>query len=193
MNNMLNFHKMLFSFIYKIVLFHLEYSVKETNFGQNQMIMIQRIQSLYLLMITLFSLLFFSGDFLRFADKTGVFIKVTFDGVFRERAVPGPELIEKLFPYSVLIILIPLISIMTIFIFKNRKIQLRLSLILIILVSVFIIASVHVSLSIISKFGASIIPGFKLALPVLILIFSVLAYRGIRKDDRLVKSYDRLR
>jgi hypothetical protein len=82
---------------------------------------------------------------------------------------------------------------MTIFIFKNRKIQLWFSLFLIILAAVFIIASIHLSLSIISKFEAKIIPGFKMVLPVLTLIISVLAYRGIKKDDQLVKSYDRLR
>lgn len=155
--------------------------------------MIQRIQSVYLSLITLLSLLFFSGDFLKFADKAGVVIKVTLNGIFREVAVPGPELIEKLVPYSLLIILIPLISIITIFLFKNRKIQLKLALILIITVSVFTIASVHVSMSIISKFRASVIPGFKLFLPLLMLIFSILAFRGIRNDERLVKSYDRLR
>jgi hypothetical protein len=103
------------------------------------------------------------------------------------------ELIEKLLPLSVLIILIPVISLITIFIYKNRKVQLRLSLFLIILISVFVIALVHVTMSVISKFEASIIPGFKMILPVLILIISILAYRGIRNDDRLVKSYDRLR
>jgi len=155
--------------------------------------MIQRIQSLYLFLITLLSLIFFRGSFLNFADRSGAVIKVTFNGIFRESSGPGWELIEKLFPLSAIIILIPTISLMTIFIFKNRKIQLWFSLFLIILAAVFIIASIHLSLSIISKFEAKIIPGFKMVLPVLTLIISVLAYRGIKKDDQLVKSYDRLR
>lgn len=44
-----------------------------------------------------------------------------------------------------------------------------------------------------SKYDAEIVPGFKIALPVIILILNILTYRGIRHDDRLVKSYDRLR
>jgi hypothetical protein len=32
-----------------------------------------------------------------------------------------------------------------------------------------------------------------MVMPVIITIASILAYRGILKDDRLVKSYDRLR
>jgi len=155
--------------------------------------MIQRIQSVYLSLITILSLLLLNGSILAFSEKTGSLIKVTFIGVFRDNAGQGLELIEKLLPLSVLIILIPVISLITIFIYKNRKVQLRLSLFLIILISVFVIALVHVTMSVISKFEASIIPGFKMILPVLILIISILAYRGIRNDDRLVKSYDRLR
>jgi Domain of unknown function (DUF4293) len=155
--------------------------------------MIQRIQSLYLALIAFFSLLFFKGGFLNFSDRAGELIKVTLTGVFRESTGSGLELIEKLLPLSLLIILIPTISLIAIFIFKHRKIQLRLSLILLILTAIFVIALIHVSFSIVSKFDATIIPGYKLILPVLILLFSILAYGGIRKDDRLVKSYDRLR
>jgi cytochrome bd-type quinol oxidase subunit 2 len=155
--------------------------------------MIQRIQSFYLSLITLLTLLFFRGGFLNFANKAGEVIKVTFTGIFRESAGNSLELIENLIPFSVLIVLIPVISLLTIFFFKNRKIQLRFSLFLIILAATLIIALIHVSFSIISKFEAKINPGFKMILPVLILILSILAYRGIKKDDQLVKSYDRLR
>jgi len=155
--------------------------------------MIQRIQSVYLSLITLLSLLFLTGFFLTFTEKSGSLIRVTFNGIFRANAGQNLELIEKLLPLSVLIILIPILSLIAVFIFKNRKIQMRVVLILIILNIVFIISLIHVSFRIISKFDATIIPGIKMILPVLILIISILAYRGIRKDDQLVKSYDRLR
>jgi uncharacterized membrane protein len=102
-------------------------------------------------------------------------------------------MIDKLLPLSVLIILIPAISLITIFIFKNRKLQLLFSLFMVILAAVFLIASMYVSFRIVSKFDARLIPGFKMILPLAILIFSILASRGIKKDDQLVKSYDRLR
>jgi hypothetical protein len=155
--------------------------------------MIQRIQSIYLSLIAIISLLFLNGSFLVFAEKAGSVIKVTFGGIFRESVGQGSQLIEKLLPLTIIIILIPTISLITIFIFKNRKIQLLLSLILIIIITVFVIGLIHVSLSINSKFEAKIIPEFKLILPLLILIISILAYRGIKKDDQLVKSNDRLR
>jgi Domain of unknown function (DUF4293) len=155
--------------------------------------MIQRIQSVYLSLITLLSLLFLTGSFLTFTEKSGSLIRVTFNGIFRDNGGQNLELIEKLLPLSVLIILIPTLSLIAVFIFKNRKIQMREVLILIILNIVFIISLIHVSFRIISKFDAAIIPGIKMILPVLILIISILAYRGIRKDADLVKSYDRLR
>ena len=155
--------------------------------------MIQRIQSLYLFMTTLLSLLFLNGSFLSFINKSGSVIKVTFTGVLKSTGGQGFEIIEKLVPLSALIILIPLISLITIFLFKNRKIQLRFSLFLVILTSILVIAFLHVSMSIISKFGSSLILGFKIILPLFLLIFSILAFRGIKKDDQLVKSYDRLR
>jgi len=143
--------------------------------------------------IALISLLLLKGNLIIFSDKTGQSIKVAFNGVFSNNAGQGVVLIEKLIPLSGLIILIPIISVATLLIFKYRKIQLRLSLFLIVLSTFLLIAFLHISLRLISKFDASIVPGFKMILPLIILILSILTYRGIKKDDNLVKSYDRLR
>ena len=157
------------------------------------MIMIQRIQSIYFSLMVLLSLLLIKGSFINFSDNTGAAIKVTLNGIVRDRIGQNPEMIDKLLLLSVLIILIPAISLITIFIFKNRKLQLLFSLFTVILAAVFLIASIYVSFRIVSKFDARLIPGFKMILPIGILIFSILASRGIKKDDQLVKSYDRLR
>ncbi|MDO9341742.1 MAG: DUF4293 domain-containing protein [Bacteroidales bacterium] len=155
--------------------------------------MIQRIQSLYLLLTTLLSLLFLKGSFLNFIDKSGSVIKITFGGIIKDTGEQGFEVVEKLLPLTALIILIPAISLVIIFIFKNRKIQLWLALSVIILIVGFIFVSIFYSWFVITEYGTEIVPGFKMVIPVLILIFAILAYRGIRKDDRLIKSYDRLR
>ena len=144
--------------------------------------MIQRIQSVYLSLIALISLFLVKGSFLVFSEKAGSVIRITFYGIFREDAAQGLVLIEKLLPLSVFIILIPITSLITILLFKNRKIQLRLSLFLIVLIVILIIAFIHVSISVISKFDAGIIPVLKMFIPLLILIISFLAYRGIKKD-----------
>jgi hypothetical protein len=155
--------------------------------------MIQRIQSVYLFLTTLLSLLLLKGDIINFMDKSGFVIKVTFNGLFRNLDGQAPELIDKLLPLSVIIILIPVISLITILFFKKRKVQLLLAISVIILSAGLIISSCYYSWFVISKYGATITPGFKLAIPLLIMIFSILAYRGIRKDENLIRSYERLR
>ena len=155
--------------------------------------MIQRIQSLYLSLITLLSLLFLKVDILTFAEKSDSVIKLTFSGIIRETGIQTLEHLTKVLPLSVFTILIPIISLVTIFVFKKRKIQMWLVKTLIILIIAFIATSVFYSYMIIKGYGASIIPGLKIIIPVLILILALLALRGIKKDDILVKSYDRLR
>lgn len=155
--------------------------------------MIQRLQSLYLLLTTLLSLLFLNGSILSFINKSGSVLKLTFSNILKLTQGQPAELVEKLLPLSAIIILVPLVSLITIFLFKNRKLQMRMTIFLIALTIILILALVHVSMSIIAKFDASIVFGYKMILPVLLLLFAFLAYRGIKKDDQLVKSYDRLR
>jgi hypothetical protein len=132
-------------------------------------------------------------DILLFAEKTDSVIRLTFSGIIRETGIQTLEYLNKVLPLSVFTILIPIISFVTIFAYKNRKIQMRLVKTLIIFIIAFIATSGIYSFMIIKGFGASIIPGLKMAIPVLILILAFLALRGIKKDDILVKSYDRLR
>ena len=94
---------------------------------------------------------------------------------------------------SPFIILIIVLSVITILLFKKRNLQLVLGKLLILLVIAFIVVSGSFVYTLMTKYNSVIIPGFKMVIPLLQLILSVLAYRGIRKDDNLVKSYDRLR
>jgi len=155
--------------------------------------MIQRIQSVYLFLTTLMSISFLNGSIINFLNKTGVLTKLTFKGIEEGSSAQAFTLIERLLPLSIVILLIGVISLITIFFFKKRAVQLWLSGILIGLTSFFLLACGHSSYLIMTKYSASIVPGIKMALPFLMLIFSILAYRGIRKDENLVKSYDRLR
>jgi hypothetical protein len=155
--------------------------------------MIQRIQTLYLFLTTLFSLLFLKGSFLSFINKTGSVINIALNGITKGSEGQPFELIQNVLPLIILISLIALLSFTMIFCFKKRNIQLLMSKILITLVTGLILVSGYYAYTIITKFNVEIVPGVKMALPFIMLIFSILAYRGILKDDQLVKSYDRLR
>jgi hypothetical protein len=126
-------------------------------------------------------------------NKTGVVTKLTFKGIEQGSPSQGFILIERLLPLAIVLLLIAVISLVTIFFFKKRIVQIWLSGILIGLVTFLILACGHGSYLVMTKYASEIVPGIKMALPFLMLIFSILAYRGIRKDENLVKSYDRLR
>jgi hypothetical protein len=155
--------------------------------------MIQRIQSLYLSVIFLFSFLFVRGSYLNFTDNTGSVIKITFSSIVRDSGLQGITDIEELLPLAIIIFLIPVLSLITIFLYKNRKIQMWLSVALIFLISVFIVTSSYYAWFVITNFGADVVPGLKMVVIVVMLVLAILAFRGIRKDDNLIKSYDRLR
>jgi glucan phosphoethanolaminetransferase (alkaline phosphatase superfamily) len=144
-------------------------------------------------MTIILSIIFLQGSFLSFINKTGDVINIGFTNIVRSIQGQAPEIIGKILPLTILVILVAVLSLITIFLFKNRKLQLLLSGILTGLICVLLLVSFYYSYSVMSKYDASLVPGVKMALPFLQLIFSVLAYRGIKKDDRLVKSYDRLR
>jgi hypothetical protein len=155
--------------------------------------MIQRIQSLFLAVVIVISLFLFNGSYLVFSENSGSVIKVAFSGIERNNAEEGSQLLQIVYPYSALVILIPLLSLITLVVYKKRRIQLWLVLTLIVIVFLLIGMSVYYYRFVSTTYSSRFDPGFMLVIPLLLLLFSFLAYRGIKKDDQLVKSYDRLR
>lgn len=155
--------------------------------------MIQRIQSLYLLMTSLLSILFLNGSFLTFLNSSGTEITMNFNGIWESSVAGNPQMIRNLIPLSVIILIICILSFTAIFLFKKRKIQLKLTVSVILLAILFIGLMSFYAFWTTGKYQAKLVPGFKMFIPLLILVFGILAYRGIRKDENLVKSYDRLR
>ena len=155
--------------------------------------MIQRIQSVYLFLTTLFPLLFLKRDFLSFINKPGAIITAGVYGIKGESNIQAINLVSSILPLSLLLIIIPLLSLVIIFIFNKRKVQILLAQVLIGLIAASIILSGIYIFKIQNAYQVAIIPGVRMFIPVIQLILSYLAYRGIKKDDDLVKSYDRLR
>jgi hypothetical protein len=145
--------------------------------------MIQRIQSVFLLIAGLF----FGGEFiLPFATSN--------------KPIPQylSDLVYNIHDHPVLLtitILGIVVSLAAIFLYNNRSLQLKLTY-LIIIFSIFLPL---VAFLLIYNEGtamaadAVIDDNFGAFLPIGSLIFAVLASRAIRKDDKLVKSMDRLR
>jgi len=155
--------------------------------------MIQRIQSLYLFMTILLSVLFLVGNIFTFAGEPGVEYKTTLNGIYLvSDGVLTPQGHSTL-PLTVFATLTALLSGITLFSFRNRKLQSKLAFSVIIVAFMLVLTSVYCIWYVISEFNTRFIPGYKMILPLVMMIFAFLAYRGIKKDDNLVKSYDRLR
>ena len=155
--------------------------------------MIQRIQSVYLLVTSLLSILFLKGSYLTFFDKSGSSVSLMMSGMFRSAGNSEPEKIGNGLLILILSLLLPVISTSIIFLYKKRYLQILLVKILIVIIMVFIATSVAYSYMIVSEYDASFGSWYKLLVPAIQLILSFLALKGIKKDEDLVKSYDRLR
>ena len=118
---------------------------------------------------------------------------MNFMGIWESSAGSNPQIIKSLIPLSVIVLVICIVSFSAIFLYKKRKLQLRLVLIVILLTVVFIAIMLYYLFWITEKFQAELVPGFKILIPLLILIFGILAFIGIKRDEKLVRSYDRLR
>jgi hypothetical protein len=100
---------------------------------------------------------------------------------------------SHLFPVPVISVLVPVIAAVTILLFKNRKLQKQITLLNIFLELILIISAIILLMPVVEHNSAILEPRYRIIMPLLSLAFLVLAYIGIKKDDELVKSYDRLR
>lgn len=144
--------------------------------------MIQRIQTIYL--------------FLASAISGGLIFVFNLWGTLKDSSVYALELFKdeatllKIIP--VLFLASALISFITIFLFKNRKMQFVIGRI-VILINLFLLGLlIYVSLTLPGETAVSE-KGIGMFLPILAILLVVLANKAIKKDEDLVKSVDRLR
>lgn len=151
--------------------------------------MIQRIQSIWLLLaaITILCLLFVPV-LSAFVDNTHHTLYGT--GLTVRRGM-APATFTNI-PLFVSTVLAGLISLVNIFNFRNRKLQIRIASLNILLI---------LGLSFwLSQLGKNMPGGLEQAdihaglfLPIVAISFTLLAIRGIKQDEKLIKSADRLR
>lgn len=150
--------------------------------------MIQRIQTIYLLGVTvLVTLCFFipSAELTSHAAQT-----VSFSMLETIKTSSGKEINEILAFITGVSIGIAFGSI---FLYKKRKSQLRICLLLIaILLIVEALAFIEIQ-QLKKELGMMVSYQLPFIFPIVSAILSYLAYRGIKKDEELVQSYDRLR
>ena len=155
--------------------------------------MIQRIQSIYLLLaaVSLILTAFFGFSSYQVGSEEEI--------LFNLFGITGSNVeISVWFPYKIVVPLIAALCIYSIVKFKNRKLQLFIGkvlylLILLLLVFIFIdVFGVESKIKMLSE-TVTTTYGLGLYLSVISLPFVFLANRSINKDEKLVRDVDRLR
>jgi len=118
---------------------------------------------------------------------------MNFNGILESSVAGKSQMIRSLLPLLVIMLIICILSFAAIFLFKKRKIQLKLTVSVILLTILFIGLMLFYAYWTAGKYQLRPVIGFNTFIPLLILVFGILAYRGIRKDENLVRSNDRLR
>jgi hypothetical protein len=143
--------------------------------------MIQRIQTIYLILASIVS----GGLIFVFNLWNTIKQKIFVVDLFSRDIIT-----LKVIPF--MFIASAVLSILAVFLFNNRKLQFVLGRI-IILINLFLLGLlIYVSLTLSGETSVSE-KGIGMFLPILAILFLVLANKAIKKDEDLVKSVDRLR
>lgn len=160
--------------------------------------MIQRIQTVYLFLVVLAAVyIIIPIQNLPLAKFYSEVASIHFFASKTQSLIPGVPLeISPFFnwPFILVLVLIILTALMSILQYKNRasqmrSIQINIVLSLIMLGGFFFGYVPYLE----DTYAATAIYTINSFVPALILLLLVLAYYGVRKDDKLVKSMDRIR
>jgi hypothetical protein len=143
--------------------------------------MIQRIQTIYLMLASIVS----GGLIFIFSLWNTIKQKIFVVDLF-SREVITLKVIPLMFISSAVL------SLLTIFLFKNRKLQFVMGRIIILINLFLLVLLIYLSLTLSGETSVSE-KGIGMFLPILAILLIVLANKAIKKDEDLVKSVDRLR
>ncbi len=154
--------------------------------------MLQRKQSIYLFLAFLVNSLVFFMPLSTIVTVDGEIFQLLYNGIISEG---GTEILSGneqdaehlIFIFS----LTSLLSLGTIFLYKNRKLQMRLCRYnIMLLIGIYVLISYYLLyLEGVEYFTYD----FALIFPFIAIIFTFLAYRGIKADEDLIRSSERIR
>ena len=155
--------------------------------------MIQRIQTLYLLAALALMVLMLLIPIAEIAGVDGGIYQFRSGGLSRLNGGELSQIIQAI-PLLILILMLILLLLINIFFFRKRKIQMRICVYTIILEFGLIGLGYYY---IVSAFNGIQVDHYAFKLPVIIPVLSIiliyLAFRGIRKDEILIRSIDKIR
>lgn len=152
--------------------------------------MIQRIQSVYLLLVTALLVTAMCLPVGSFMATNGNLSEFMNQGVFMEA-----ESWSDCSPWGMFAILLlsAIISFATIFLYKNRILQIRMTVFNSIILIGYYLTFIVFMLVLQKRLDADFHLSLGLCLPLIAIVLNYLAIRAIGKDEVLVKAVDRLR
>jgi hypothetical protein len=153
--------------------------------------MIQRIQSLFLLVVIIsYSLLFFFpiATFTTIATDSIAETVTRFSLLGITNANSNSTI-----PLIVAVVILAITVLTTIFLYKKRIMQIKITAIILLAHIGFIAALFYAADSVAKKVGVGAVYDIGAYIALIPLVFLVLANRAIRKDEKMVRSTDRLR
>lgn len=154
--------------------------------------MIQRIQTIYLLIAEILIGTLFFVPLAEITGKEGILYRFQIQGIFME-GLPGSGVNLSSWPLIILLVLSIILILVTTFMFRNRILQMRLAKIAVftlVALSVLIYYYViSVTKILAGHYSMSIFSVILVIAPILV----YLAIRAIKKDELLVRSIDRIR
>lgn len=159
--------------------------------------MIQRIQTIWLLLASITILALFLFPYVQYFDTNGIAMALKVNGTLNSSGGHNQLTTSFLFILQAIATVgLGLLSFIAILSFKNRKKQIKLILLqlfLTVLFSIWLFVTANQAVAAVDKsLGMENIGIGALLIPVSI-IFLLLAIKGIKKDIKLIKSVDRLR
>lgn len=149
--------------------------------------MIQRIQSVYLLVVSILMVICMCNPVGSIIASTNEISK--FGNLF----ITLPDGTKDYAPWALFVILlvVAVLAFVTIFLFKKRMLQIRLTIFSsVVLIGYYLVMA---ALIFMTAEETSFTPSWTICLPFVGIILNWLAIRGIGADEALVKAYDRLR
>ncbi|PKP20615.1 MAG: hypothetical protein CVU05_08710 [Bacteroidetes bacterium HGW-Bacteroidetes-21] len=154
--------------------------------------MIQRIQSIFILLSIIATALMFNIPFASiYHPDAGIFIlKAT--GLYQ--FVQEQEILQSaIYPLLIIISITLFFQVVSLFLYKKRILQIRFCTFSILFHLGILIMAIYYVYQATSNNNATTQYGFSLILPVIAVIMNYLASRYIMKDEKLIKSLNRLR
>ena len=154
--------------------------------------MIQRIQSLFLLVSMILCGILFFTPFSECLSVTGQLYELTCRGLFHLTS-SGKEAISINLALTAFLVVIFVFHLTSIFLYKNRIRQIRFVVASIILLIAYWAIIIYLGYSFSNALKLSMEIKFSTSLFLIAAIFDYLAIHFIRKDEALVRSVDRIR